>query len=88
MKKKPQHCQSAQNQPKSHILFHKNGSLRDFYIMTLIRSYKKCQLRKMWSCMVIKNSRVVTFLRLSKVTENVKNKINAIFVINGVLASL
>ena len=38
--------------------------------------------------MVIKNSRVVTFLRLSKVTENVKNKINAIFVINGVLASL
>jgi hypothetical protein len=22
--------------PKSHILFHKNGSLRDFYIMTLL----------------------------------------------------
>ena len=27
-----QYCQPAQNQPKSHILFHKNGSLRDFYI--------------------------------------------------------
>ena len=24
------------NQPKSHILIHKNGSLRDFYIMTLV----------------------------------------------------
>ena len=28
------YCQLAQNQPKAHILFHKNGSLRDFYIMT------------------------------------------------------
>ena len=28
-----QYCQPAQNQPKSHIRFHKNGSLRDFYIM-------------------------------------------------------
>ena len=25
----------AQNLPKSHILFHKNGFLRDFYVMTL-----------------------------------------------------
>ena len=24
-----------QNHPKYHILFHKNGSLRDFYILTL-----------------------------------------------------
>ena len=24
------------NQPKSHVLFHKNGSLCDFYIMTLL----------------------------------------------------
>ena len=31
-----QYCQPAQNQPKSHILFHKNGYLRDFYIMTLV----------------------------------------------------
>ena len=30
-----QYCQLAQNQPKSHILFDKNGSLRDFYKMTL-----------------------------------------------------
>jgi hypothetical protein len=30
-----QYCQTAQNQPKSYILIHKNGSLRDFYIMTL-----------------------------------------------------
>ena len=33
-------CQPAQNHPKSYILFHKNDSLRDFYIMTLVR-YKK-----------------------------------------------
>ena len=30
------YCQPAQNQPKSHILFHKNGFLRDFYLMTEI----------------------------------------------------
>ena len=30
-----QYCQSAQYRPKSHLLFHKNVSLRDFYIMTL-----------------------------------------------------
>ena len=30
-----QYCQPAQNLPKSHFLFHKNVSLRDFYIMTL-----------------------------------------------------
>ena len=30
-----QYCQPAQDQPKSHFLFHKNVSLRDFYIMTL-----------------------------------------------------
>ena len=29
-----QYCQPAQNQPKSHFLFHKNISLRDFYTMT------------------------------------------------------
>ena len=29
------YCQPAQNQPTFHILFHKNGSLHDFYIMTL-----------------------------------------------------
>ena len=28
--------QRAQNQPKYHILFHKNGSLRNFYLMTLL----------------------------------------------------
>ena len=28
-----QYCQPAQNLPKSHILFHKNGSLRDFCII-------------------------------------------------------
>ena len=30
-----QYCHPPQNQPKSHILFHKNDSLRDFYTMTL-----------------------------------------------------
>ena len=30
-----QYCQPAQNQPKSHFLFHKNVYLRDFYKMTL-----------------------------------------------------
>ena len=31
-----QYCHPAQYQPKSHILFHKKGSLRDFYVMTLL----------------------------------------------------
>ena len=30
-----QYCQPVQNQPKFHILFHKIGFLRNFYIMTL-----------------------------------------------------
>ena len=30
-----QYCQLAQNQPTSQILFHKNDTLRDFYVMTL-----------------------------------------------------
>ena len=30
-----QYCQPAQNQPRSHFLFHNDDSLRDFYIMTL-----------------------------------------------------
>ena len=42
-----QYCQPAQNQPKSHILFHKNVSLRDFYIMTLHSSmYRNLTKRK------------------------------------------
>ena len=32
-------CQLVQNQPKSHILFHKNGLPRDFYIMTLLAAH-------------------------------------------------
>ena len=31
-----QYCQLALLQPKSNILFHKNGSLHNFYIMTLL----------------------------------------------------
>ena len=34
-----QYCQLAQNQPKPHILFHKNDPLHDFYIMALILTY-------------------------------------------------
>ena len=34
-----QYCQLAQNQPKCHFLFHKNPSLRDFYILTLAVPY-------------------------------------------------
>ena len=30
-----QYCKPAQNQPKSHILYPKNGSLCNFYIITL-----------------------------------------------------
>ena len=30
---------SKTSQPKSHFLFHKNVFLRDFYIMTLLRTY-------------------------------------------------
>ena len=42
-----QYCQPAQVQPISYILFHKNGSLRDFYIMTLTtESTKKRPLCK------------------------------------------
>ena len=42
-----QYCQPAQNQPKSHILFHKNVSLHDFYIMTLHSSmYRNLTKRK------------------------------------------
>ena len=29
------YCKPAQNQPKYNFLFHKNVSMRDFYIMTL-----------------------------------------------------
>ena len=41
LKLKFQYCQPAQtspNQPKSHILFNRNGSPRDFYIMTLAKA--------------------------------------------------
>ena len=37
-----QYCQPAQNQPKSHILFHKNVSLRGFYILTLLSRLIPC----------------------------------------------
>ena len=32
-----QYCQPTQKQPKYHIMFHKNGSPRHFYLMTLVR---------------------------------------------------
>ena len=32
---------TGQNQPKSHILFQTNGSLRDFYRMTLSEKFRK-----------------------------------------------
>ena len=38
-----QYCSPAQNQPKSYILFHKNGSLGDFYIMTLAPHIKELE---------------------------------------------
>ena len=47
-----QYCQLAQNQPKSHILFHKNGSLRDFYIMTFTgrkKKYDEVLLEQTWN---------------------------------------
>ena len=33
-----QYCQPARNQPKSHILNHNNGYLRNFYILTLVQA--------------------------------------------------
>ena len=33
-----EYCQAAQNYPKSQILFHKNDSSRDLYILTLDRA--------------------------------------------------
>ena len=35
-----QYCQPVQNQPKSHILFHKKDFLRNLYIMTLDKTLK------------------------------------------------
>ena len=40
-----QYCQPAQNQPKSHFLFHKNASRCDFYIMTLSTDIKDWALK-------------------------------------------
>ena len=34
-----QYCQMAQNQPKSHFLFHRNVSMRNSYIMILIPTH-------------------------------------------------
>ena len=34
-----QYPQLAQNRPKSHILFHKNGSLGNFYTKILFKTY-------------------------------------------------
>ena len=36
-----QYCQSAQHQTKLHLVFHKNVSLCDFYIMTLAESLRR-----------------------------------------------
>ena len=38
-----QYCQLAPNQPKSHILFHKNDSPRDLYRMTLVCMHELMQ---------------------------------------------
>ena len=46
-----QYCQPAQKQSKSHILFHKNGSLRNFYVMTLPQCVTLCKLViANWTC--------------------------------------
>ena len=37
--KKIQYCQADPNQPKSQILFHKNGSPRGLFIMTLVLTF-------------------------------------------------
>ena len=47
-----QYFQSAQNQPKSQVLFHKNSSLHDFYQMTL----SAARLRTSPPCAVEVNS--------------------------------
>ena len=44
-----QHCQPAQNQPKTH----KNSSLRDIYIMTLALIHKYYEPKSSWCCIRI-----------------------------------
>ena len=58
-----QYCQPSQNQPKSHILFHKNVSLRDFYINDFAG---KCSFRKGFN-QLRKNTRTVESDRLPNV---------------------
>ena len=65
-----QYSQPAQNQPKSHFLFHKNVSLRDFYIMTLITCTHPVSLATLASSRVCSDAancfRLNLLLRTSK----------------------
>ena len=63
-----QYCQPAQNQPKSHILFHKNGSLEDFYIMTLctLLSVIGQKMRRLCSSQMRKSKTIALWTDLSK----------------------
>ena len=45
-----QPCQPAQNQPKSQFLFHKNCSLRDLCLMTLLTAKRGKYFCSSWYC--------------------------------------
>ena len=72
--------QPAQNQPKSHILFHKNGSLRHFYIMTLHTScWPTSGVRDVLDKNVYVIFKLVLFPNRSLVeTNQIKNKPNVV----------
>ena len=63
-----QYCQPAQNLPKSHILFHKNSSLRDFYTMNLytLRSVIGQKMRRLCSSQMRKSKTIALRRDLSK----------------------
>ena len=51
---------TAQNQSKSHILFHKNGSPRDLFIMTLIANLLPLQAPELSNCYTFSISVIVS----------------------------
>ena len=59
-----QYCQLAQNQTKSHILFHKNGSQRDFYIMTLLLPLNKVPCSSMSVCVLLQSTDIPWYKNL------------------------
>ena len=77
-----QFCKPAQNQPKSHILFHKNGSLRNFYTMNLNEGVQICSIA---ASTFLKERRFKSFLTPTCNFQSGATKINGMKFINGKL---